>query len=188
MPEHALGQTGGAARVPEEEVVARALDAWGRLVRVDERLVLRVAALVVDLDGVAHLRHLVACRLDPVAQRAVVHEHLGVGVVDQLDELVAEVAEVDVGRHGPQFRKREQQLHVLGAVVEEERDLRVRSDAVRAECARQPRRPVLHLAVGDVSLALHDGRRVGDGVGHPLPHRREALVHGGTLCFGVTRA
>ena len=119
---------------------------------------------------------------------AVVHEHLGVGVVDELHELVAEVAEVDVGGHRPQLRQREQQLHVLGAVVQEQRDLGVVAHAVRRQRARQPRGAVLDLAVGDPPLALHDRRRVGDGVGHPLPHRREALVHAATLRFGVDSA
>ena len=95
------------------------------------------SAVVVDLDGVAQARHAVARGVDTVAQRAVVHEHLGVGVVDELHELVAEVAEVDVGRHRPQLRQREQQLHVLGAVVQEQRDLGVVAHAVRRP-ARSP--------------------------------------------------
>ncbi len=181
VPEHALGEAGGAAGVPEQDVVARPLDAWCRCVGRDELLVVRVAAAVVDLDRVSDLRHPVPRGVDAIAERTVVHEHLGVGVVDQLHELVAEIAEVDVGRDRPELRQCEEQLHVLRGVVQEERDLRVLPHPVRGERGRETRRPVLHVAVRDPPLALHDGRRVGSGVGHPLPHGREALVHPATL-------
>ena len=59
-----------------------------------------------------------------------------------------------------------------------------------ANAAAEPRGAVVDLALRDPAVALHDGGRVGDGVGHPLPHRREALVHGGDSMrrFGVDLA
>ena len=41
--------------------------------------------------------------------------------------------------------------------MQEQRDLGVVADAVTGQRARQPRRPVLDVAVHDPSFALHDG-------------------------------
>ena len=118
----------------------------------------------------------------PVAQRAVVDEHLGVGVVDELHELVAEVAEVDVGRAPPAASTaRTAAPCTRGSCAGTARPWCRGPTPTAASARGQPRGAVLDLAVGDPPLALHDRRRVGDGVGHPLPHRREALVHAATL-------
>jgi len=183
VPQHALGHAGGAAGVPEEGVVARPFDARRRFVVAQQLFVDGVAVVVVDLDDVAQPGHLVACFVDPPPERTVVHEDFGVGVVDEEGQLVAQVPEVDVGRHRAQLRQREQALHVLGAVVEVERDVRVAADPERRERGGEARGPVLDVPVREAPVTLHDRRGVGDGVGDQFPDAGKALVHGGDSTF-----
>ena len=68
VPEHALGQAGGAAGVPEQEVVARALDPRRGRVGAQQLLVGRVGMVVVELDEVPEARHAVACAGHPLAE------------------------------------------------------------------------------------------------------------------------
>jgi hypothetical protein len=56
-------------------------------------------------------------------------EHLGVGVVEQVDQLVLEVAPVRIDGNGALLECGEADLEILGAVVEVLRDLGVRPDA-----------------------------------------------------------
>jgi hypothetical protein len=114
----------------------------------------------------------------------VVDEDLGVGVVDEDGQLVPQVPEVDVGGHRPQLRQREQALHVLGAVVEVQRDVRVATDPEARKPGGETRRPVLDLPIRDATVTLHDRRGVGDGVGHQLPDGGKALVHRPDSMFG----
>ena len=53
---------------------------------------------VVDLDQQLQLRQPVDDTADPVGERGVEDERLGVGVVEQVPELLVEVAVVDVDR------------------------------------------------------------------------------------------
>ena len=112
------------------------------------------------------------------------HECLGVRVLEQGGELTGLVPEVHVRRQRAQLRAGEQALHVLGAVVEEQRDVCARPDALGREPGRQTRRVVLELAPPHAPVALDDGGRVGDGVGNRLPHGCETLVHGAASSVG----
>ena len=106
------------------------------------------------------------------------HEHFGIRVVEECGELTGLVPEVHVRRQRTQLRAGEGALHVLGAVEEEERDVRARPDAFGRESGRQTGGVVLELAPLHAPFALHDGGRIGDGVGDRLPHGCETLVHG----------
>ena len=61
---------------------------------------------VVDLDPELHVRRLVADLGDLVAELAVEQQRLGVGVVEQVDELVLEVAVVHVDGDAAHLERR----------------------------------------------------------------------------------
>ena len=184
-PNHGLRHSGGAAGVQEDEIVTRALDPLHRLVCRDEVLVAERAVderrAVVDLHGGPHLQLGVPHSVHPFPERTVKHDHLGVGVLEEVRELVRGVAVVHVGGDGPQLEGGEQRLEVLVRVIEIERDLRVGPQAERTEGPRQPRRPLVELPPGAPPLALDERRVVRDRVGHGLEHRPEVPVHGPSL-------
>ena len=103
-------------------------------------------------------------------------EDFGVGVVEQVGELVLEVAVVDVGRNRAHFEDRERRFDVLVAVVEIERDLRVGLDVECLQRAREPCRPVVELAPGDPPVTLDERELVGHRVGDGLPNRGDVPV------------
>ena len=96
---------------------------------------------VVDLDQQLQLRQPVDDTADAVGQRGMEEQRLGVGVVEQVPELLVEVAVVDVDRHAAHLECAVLGLEVLVAVVEVERDLGLRVEAGGAERGRDPRRP-----------------------------------------------
>ena len=102
----------------------------------------------------------------------------GAGVVEQVGELVGDVAVVDVERGGPGQRGAEGPLEVLDAVVEVQADvvlpglpplqlraLAVHRDALGEEVVGQPVRPLTDLGVGPAARAGHHAGPVtaGDG-------------------------
>ena len=105
------------------------LDARCGLVRREDVLpaegALDVRSPVVDFDDRAELRGLREHPLDPIAEARVEAEDLGVGVVEQVEQLVVGVAVVHVDRHASHLERRVLRGDVLDAVVEVERDLRV---------------------------------------------------------------
>ena len=138
----------------------------------------RGRAVVVDLDEHTELGQPIAHRGDACAERSVEHQRFGVGVLEQRGELAGFVPEVHVRRQRAQLRTGERALHVLGAIEEEQRDVRARPDAVGRELGSQAGGVVLDVAPRHAPLTLDDGGRVGDGVGDRLPDSGEALVHG----------
>ena len=184
-PHHALRHAGGAAGVEEVEVVARAFDARHRLVRGEEVLVARPRS-----PGAArrrrpaihslHVRRAVADLGDAVAEAAVEEQRLGVGVVEQVDELVLEVAVVHVDRDAAHLERREHDLRCTRC--------RCRGTTRPWSPARGPRRrrPAARRAARSSNsrhvaraVALHERDAIGQRVGDRLPHRREVPVHGG---------
>ena len=85
---------------------------------------------------------------DVLAQAAVEEERLGVGVVEEVDELLLEVPVVDVDGHRAQLERAEQAFDVLVGVVEVRRDLRVGSETGGAGRGREAGRAVVELAPG----------------------------------------
>ena len=114
------------------------------------------------------------------------HHRLGVGVLEQVVELLFEVAVVDVDGHAPGLERPEGGLQVLVAVVEVEGDLGVRAQAGRGQVAGHPRRPLVELAPGPLHRAVHQCGPVGDLVRDGLPRRGQA--HGRGHPRGLRRA
>jgi hypothetical protein len=102
-PHHALRHPGGAARVDQQQVVARTTPRAGgaagsalRFGLVGHRPVGAGAAAVVDPEPQSDARHASADLLDRVGERAVEDDRHHVAVVPQVDELVGGVAVVRV--------------------------------------------------------------------------------------------
>ena len=95
-------------------------------------------------------------RREQAEQRAVDEDHLVVGVVDDVGELLGEQPDVQRVQHAPGARRGEVQLEVAGRVPRERRHAAVGGDAEVVEHAAEPagpRRPVA------VVRALQPGRR-----------------------------
>ena len=133
---------------------------------------------VFDFDQQPQLRQATAHGGDPLAERAVIDEHFGVGVLEERSQLGGFVAEVDVRRERAQLRAREQAFDVLGTVEQIERDVSALRHAPSRETRREPGGVVFQLLPVHPPITLHDGGRIGDGVGDGLPHGGKALVHG----------
>ena len=88
---------------------------------------------------------------DAVAERRVEHERFGVGVVEQVPQLVVEVAVVDVDRDAAHLERAELRLEVLVAVVEVQPDLAVGSESGRDERRRHAGGAVVVLAPAPAS-------------------------------------
>ena len=106
-------------------------------------------------------------------------QRFGVGVVEQVDELVFEVAVVHVHRDAAHLERRVHALDVLVAVVEVRRDLGARLESRprrdRPRGARRGRRTRATCAgVRPCAIAT----RSGSASRHRLPQRREVPVHG----------
>jgi hypothetical protein len=82
-------------------------------------------------------------------------ERLEIGVVEEVAELVLDVAVVDVDPHGADLENRPQRLDPLDGVVGVDADVVVRAEAVRRQVVRQAVGSLFHLAVG-APLALAD--------------------------------
>ena len=128
---------------------------------------------VVDLDDRAqgrdsrrHLGHL-------LAERAVEEQDLGVGVREEVGELVFEVAVVHVDGRAAALPRGEDALHVLDRVVEVARDLPVLAQPELAERRRQPRGAVVPLGPAADAVTLDERGPVRLRVGDRLPHARE---------------
>ena len=131
---------------------SRAFDARHRLVRGDHRFVRprsrhagRLRPSSTSISSL-QLRQPVDDSRDAVAERGVEHERLGVGVVEQVPQLLVEVAVVDVDRHAADLERGVLGLEVLVAVVEVEADLRVRAEAGGDQRRGQAGRPIVVLA------------------------------------------
>ena len=82
---------------------------------------------------------------DAVAERRVEDDRLGVGVVEEVPQLVVEVAVVDVDGHAAHLEHAELRLHELVRVVHEERDLGARPETGCAQRTRHTRRTIVVL-------------------------------------------
>ena len=105
------------------------------------------------------------------------HEDLGVGVVEQVEQLVVGVAVVHVDRDAAHLERRVLRDHVLDAVVEVERDLRVGLQAEVDERLRETSRLLVVLAPRHPLVAVDQRRPIADLVGDRLPHVGEVDLH-----------
>ena len=144
---HPLGHAGGPTSEDHRDVGAIACDARRRIGgqgilvadragdvrRRAEDAVVRIGDFKQQLqrrDAIAHPRH-------TLGEAGVVQEDLGVGVLEQVQQLVVEVAVVDVDRDRAHLQRGEERLAVLGAVVQVLGDLGPLVDAGRAHRAGQ---------------------------------------------------
>ena len=123
-----LGMPGGAAGVEQQQVVAAARDQRSRRERAapDAATASYGVAHSGPASGVVRddvppldlARAGGGCRRAARANAGVEHDRLGVGVVEQVDELVAAIAVVRVDRDHRRLERGDHRLHVLRAVVE----------------------------------------------------------------------
>jgi hypothetical protein len=129
----------------------------------------------------------------------VVDEAAGAAVVEQVGELLGDVAVVDVERGDPGLEAAQVGDQVLGAVVEVEADgllaefvvgefgpLCGDGEPLVDEVAAEASGPVLHLGVGEAHVALDEVVAVGDRLGDgPCEEGDVELGHWG--CSGLVR-
>ncbi len=182
---HALWHAGRAARVEHRDVLARArLSGLGgvgieQLGVADRALEVRV--VVSHLDEQAKLRQPVTHSPDAVCERAVEHEHLGVAVLEQVRELVIEVAVVDVHRNRAMLVGAVLRDEVLGAVVQVDGDLAIGTDACVADRGCESRSLVVPLPEGQPTIPLDERVDVWQLVGDDLPCGCDVDLHGASL-------
>jgi hypothetical protein len=97
------------------------------------------------------------------------HHGLGVGVVEQIDQLVGDVAIVGVDRDEARLERREIGLEVFGGVVEIGRDLGLPAESDLQKPRRQGVGPAVEIGPGQAPLAMDLRRAVRNGVGHRFP-------------------
>jgi hypothetical protein len=188
-PHHALGHAGAAAGVEHVEVVRRARPEGARRRSARERLGIGegatpaevLAAVVVDRDPMPQQRHLVFYRLDPGGEAAVVDQRLEIRVVEQVAELVLDVAIVHVDRDGAQLVGAEHALDELDAVEGVDPDVIAGADPDRGQVVGEPVRALLELGVGPPLVAADQRLPVGREVDDALDQIGDVPFHAGTL-------
>ena len=139
---------------------------------------LLVWGAVVDLDPELHARCPVAHFGDVVAERAVEQQRFGVGVVEQVDELVFEIPVVHVDGNAAHLEGGVHALGVLVAVVEIRRDLRVGPEARSGERGGEPGGAVVERLPVDAAVALDQRDLISQGVGERFERVGEVPGHG----------
>jgi hypothetical protein len=116
-----------------------------------------------------------------------VHQRHQVGVVEQVGQLVLDVAEVDVDRHGPQLEGGHHGHHPLGRVLAVDPDVVADPDAVVGEVVGQAVGPLLHLRVAEAVVAHHQGGAVAHDVDGALEEVSDVERHPEVLLQGRER-
>ncbi len=112
-------------------------------------------------------------------ERRTEHDHLGVRVVPDVDELGVGVAVVGVDVHQRRLRTGEEELAVLRPVVEVEGDLRLMGAAVVEQISGDCVGSLLELRPADTDRAVDQGVCVRQDLGHRLPDVGEGPTVGG---------
>ena len=184
-PHHTLRHPGRAAGVEDVEIVGGAGTERAIRARVRQRslVVERTQRFgygrgaVVDRDEHLQIRE---CRSDgEELRRELPMEHDGthVGVVEEIAQLVFDVAVVHVDRDGAQLERRDHDFEVLVGVVEVTGDVIARADSLRGERVGQPGRSDVGFREGQVAIRADECLVIGHGVGHPFPEIREVELH-----------
>ena len=176
---HAFRQPGRAAGVGEVHA-ARPRRAGDRRMAGDEVLVVRAARVgigVVHLDDPAQERQLRGDLPDSVGEGGVDDHDLGIGVVEQLAQLVVAVAVVDVDVDGVELDRGEEGLEVLAAVVQVEGDLGSVSDTGCLQRRGEAGGAIVELVPGAHTWPVDQGDLVPKGVRDRFPDRREVQFH-----------
>ena len=182
-PHDALGHPGRAARIDDVEVVAAALGevARGRSGR-DRRLEVEaffgVPALPNDEPGLQG-RQVHGGRLRHGQELRFGHKRDEIGVVEEIPQLMGDVAVVHVDGHRPQLERGQQGDHELHAIVEVQAHMRSRPDALGAQESGEPICPLVELPKGQ-PLSRSDQRvPLADHVNEALEKIREVELHQG---------
>ena len=151
-PEDALGHAGGAAGVEDVEIVGRKIGARRPRVRRGERLLVvegpgqqRLARAVLHLQPEPHLAETAADPREGGREAGVKDDRPRLGVVEEILELLVDVAVVHVHGDAARLEGADHPLEILVPVVEIERDVRLPGFPVAQLAARrataQPRVP-----------------------------------------------
>ena len=130
------------------------------------------------------LRHAGQHRRDVRAELGFEDERDEIGVVEQVAQLLDDVAVVDVDRHGARLEATEHRLDPLGAVERVDADVLAGQHADVAEVVRDAVRPLVELAVGEAAVAGDERDAVGRGVGDGFEQVGEVELHAPTLPIG----
>ncbi len=185
-PHDALGHAGRAAGVDDHDVVGRprAEVPLGRTrgegigIGDGVEAVLGRARPVGDHDQRAQHRHVADDGGDAGPELLAVDEADQIGVVEEVAQLLLDVAVVDVDGHGADLEDGEHRLHPLDAVGRVDADVLARLDAVGGEVVGEAVGPLLELAEGADIVAADEGGLVGDDVGGVLEEIGEVVGHG----------
>ncbi len=121
----------------------------------------------------------VECVGDRRRKLVVVHEHGGIGIVEQVREFRADIAVVHVDRNGPELLRRVERFHVGGRVDAHDRDFVVGLNVVGGEHRSEARGPVVELGVCEMPVAADERNAVGREIGDSAPGPGEGVVgHG----------
>ena len=122
---------------------------------------------------------------DAVGELGVVDDAHEVGVVVEVAQLLLDVPEVHVDRHGADLEQREHRLEVLGAVHHVAADVVARTDADGLEVVRQPVGPLVELAEGQPAALGVQRLAVRDVVDDVLEHAQHGTGRIVRLGVGV---
>ena len=118
--------------------------------------------------------------LDERGERRVEHDRLGVGIVEEVRDLVGPVAVVGVERRQARLEGGHVRLEVLGTVVEVGAHLGLPSQTRLEQVGGQGVRPSVEVGPADDTVALHLARRVRNALCDGLVHVGEVPIpHGG---------
>ena len=195
-PHHAFGHTGSSTCVEQVEVVGGAghqcVPRWPR--DCDRVLVLdgvepfgHRARSVVELDEVLQLRHARQYAGDMRSELCFEDQRDEIGVVEQVAELLHDVAVVHVDRDGPGLETAEHRFDPLRAVEGVDADVLTRQHADVAQVVRDPVRALVELPVGQAAFAGDHRGPVRHGVGDGFEQVGEVELHAATLAIRAPR-
>ena len=116
---------------------------------------------------------------DALGERRVEHECLGIGVVEEVPQLVVEVPVVDVDRHAANLECPVLRLEVLVPVVHVQPDLGVMTKTGRGVRGGESCGAVVVLGPCPDRGSVHHSGRLWNGVGDGLPDGGVVQLHGG---------
>ena len=120
---------------------------------------------------------LVAHGGDARRELLVEHQRLEVGVVEQVAQLLLDVAVVDVDGHGPQLEHGQQGLDPAHRVPAVDPDVVARAQAGVGQVVGQAVGALVELGVGALLAVAHHGQAVGHGVDGVLEQVGEVVRH-----------
>ena len=134
-------------------------------------------AAVVHVDQVLEQRQRVADGPDAGRELAVEDDGLEVGVVEQVAQLLLDVAEVHVHRDGAHLVGRQRRLDPLDAVGAVDADVVAGLDALGDQVVGELVGPRLELPVGAPLVAHHQDLSIGHRVHGVLEEVRDVVRH-----------